>query len=195
MRGRVLGFARAGQPMLLHCGAVCGVEVEEGNNTACWALGQLSVTSSTIHKQIGPFWCWLLVGWFCVCSRTLWFFPRNSPVRLGVYPPATSPTGFFSQKVWGFISPWWNPGLLGLFLFPVVSPSLSVHKCGTALVASHHPPWSFSHCLALSGLCPIYPSPSLLPVWMNISSLSPSLSNICTVLFSVSSGCPFGCVR
>ena len=44
----------------------------------------------------------------------------------------------------------------------------------------------------------------LLPVWMNVSSLSPWLSDFHTVQFSVSSGCflilncccpPFGCVR
>ena len=47
------------------------------------------------------------------------------------------------------------------------------------------------------------PPPPVLPVWMNVSSLSPWLSDFHTVWFSVSSGCflflncccPFGCAR
>ena len=49
---------------------------------------------------------------------------------------------------------------------------------------------------------PSCPSPPLLPVWMNVSSLSPWLSDFHAVRFSVSSGgflflnCPsFGCAR
>ena len=50
---------------------------------------------------------------------------------------------------------------------------------------------------------PSCPSPPLLQVWMNVSSLSPWLSDFHTVQFSVSSGCffflncccPFGCAR
>ena len=57
--------------------------------------------------------------------------------------------------------------------------------------------------LAASPLCPGCPSPPLLLVWMNVSSLSPWLSDFHTVRFSVISGgflflnccCPFGCVR
>ena len=62
---------------------------------------------------------------------------------------------------------------------------------------------SASRHLASSPLCPGCPSPHLLPVWMNVSSLSPWLSDFHTVQFSVSSGCflflnscPFfGCAR
>ena len=46
------------------------------------------------------------------------------------------------------------------------------------------------------------PSPPLLPLWMNVSSLTPWLSGFHTVRFSVNSGCfkicccpSFGCVR
>ena len=36
--------------------------------------------------------------WLCVCSRPLWVFPKNSPVRLGVSPTATStPAGVFNE--------------------------------------------------------------------------------------------------
>ena len=34
------------------------------NNATCLDLSWLSVTSPTTHKQIGPFWCWFLGGWF-----------------------------------------------------------------------------------------------------------------------------------
>ena len=48
---------------------------------------------------------------------------------------------------------------------------------------------STSPCLAMSPLHPSCLSPPLLPVWMNVSSLSPWLSDFHTVWFSVSSGC------
>ena len=32
--------------------------------------------------------------WVCVCSRTLWVSLTNSPMRLGVSPTASTPTGF-----------------------------------------------------------------------------------------------------
>ena len=71
-----------------------------GNNVFSLALCQLSVTSSTTHKEIGPFWCLFQDGWVCVPSRTLWVSLMNSPVRLGVsLAPATTPTGFFQSEV------------------------------------------------------------------------------------------------
>ena len=73
--------------------------VGEGSNREQWCLLhslRFSVTPSTTHNQIGPFWCYFSVGWVCVCSRTLWISPRNSPVRLGVYPAA--PTIVFNQR-------------------------------------------------------------------------------------------------
>ena len=49
--------------------------------------------------------------------------------------------------------------------------------------------WSTSHRLAASLLCPSCLSPPFLPVWMNISSLTPWLSDFQTVGFSGSSYC------
>ena len=70
-----------------------------GSNGACSTLCWFSVTPSTTHNQIGPFWSCFLSGWVCVCSRTLWVSPTNSPVRLGVSPTAAStPTGVFNQR-------------------------------------------------------------------------------------------------
>ena len=47
---------------------------------------------------------------------------------------------------------------------------------------------SSSCCLAVSPVCPSCPSLLLLLVWMNVSSLTPWLSDFHTVRFSVSSG-------
>ena len=92
------------------------------NNTAGAAIFWLSVTSPATHKQIGPFWGWFQGGWVCVHSRTPWVSPMISPVRLGVSPAATTPTYFYCQRFWGFISPHWNPGLCGLSRSPVIPP-------------------------------------------------------------------------
>ena len=159
----------------------------QGNNSTCWVLRQLSATFPTTHKQIEPFCCWFLGGWVCVHSRTLWVSPANSPVRLGVSPATASTlTGLFSQRFWGFISLGWKPGLWGLSCSPVVPPGLSACKCGATHYASHHLARSTSCHFAAS---PLHPSPPLLLVWMNVSSLTPWLSDFHTVWFSVSSGC------
>ena len=77
-------------------------------------------------------------------------------------------------------------------LQPGLSRSTTCHLAGSA-----------SHCLAASPFRPGCPSPPLLLVWMNVSSLSPWLSDFHAVRFSVNSGCflflncccPFGCVK
>ena len=114
--------------------------------------------------------------------------PTNSPVRLGVSLAASNPTSFFSQGIWGFIAPCWNPGLHSLSRSPVVPPGLSAHKCGTAHSASCCPPQSSSHCLTASPLHPSCSSPPLLLVLRNVSSFSPWLLDFHTVQFSGSSG-------
>ena len=97
-----------------------------GSNGACAALCQLSVTSPTTHNQSGPFWCWFLCGWACVCSRTLWVSPMNSPVRLGVSPTAASIPQVFSisglrlyfplLESWGFAVYFAPPLFLPVYL-------------------------------------------------------------------------------
>ena len=110
-------------------------------------------------------------------------------MRLGVSPAAAStPTGVLSQRLLGFISPCWNPGLHSLSLSPFVPPGLSVRECGTALSASCHLAGPTATAFRESSL-PDCPSPSLLPIWMNVSSLTPWLLDFYTVRFSVTSGC------
>ena len=94
----------------------------------------------------------------------------------------------------------WSLGLRGLFCSPAVLPGLSMHECGTAGSASSRTACrvrstirhlSGSGRIVRSPLCPGCLSPPLLPVWMNVSSLYPWLSDFCAVRFSVSSGCFF----
>ena len=153
-----------------------------------WTFTHASEIRVSLAKQIGPFWCWFLGGWFCVCSRTLWVSPINSTVRLGVSPATSTPTGFFSQRVWGFISRLWNPGLPGLSHSSVVPYSLAACTYGTTCSASHCLAWSASHHLAMSPLHPSCPSLPLLLVWKNISSLTPWLLDFHTVQYSGNSG-------
>ena len=64
-------------------------------------------------------------------------------------------------------------------------PPCRVCKLQPGLLHStiRHLAGSSSHHLALSPLCPGCPSPPLLPVWMNVSSLFPWLSDFHTVRF------------
>ena len=111
-----------------------------GSNGACSLLCRYSVTTTTTHNQIGPFWCWFLCGWVCVCSGTLWVSPMNSPVRLGVSPTASStPIGVFSQRFEALFPHNGTLGLQGLLssLFvPLGLSSTSVGPQGLSATAS-----------------------------------------------------------
>ena len=111
----------------------------------------------------------------------------NPPVRLGVSPTASTPPGFFSQRFWGFMSLCWNSGLRGLSRSPVVPPGLSAHKCGASWATCSTSYYlTYLTCESSPPRCPSLP---LLPVWMNVSSLTPWLSNFHKVWFPGSSGC------
>ena len=123
-----------------------------------------------------PFWCWSPGGWVCVPSRTPWVSLRNSPLRLGVSLTTSTPTRFYSRDFEAFFS---HTGTLGCavclapqLFFPVYPHANCFSSC----------------CLASSPLPASCPSPPLLPVWTNVSSLTPWLSDLHTVWFSGSSG-------
>ena len=125
-----------------------------GSNGACSTLCWFSVTSPTTYNQIGSFWCWFQGGWVCVCSRSLWVSPTNSPVWLGVSPAVTStPTGVFSRR---FKALFPLAGALGCgsVSSPVVPPGLSACECGTTRSASHH--LATSPLRPPAHLCPSY---------------------------------------
>ena len=175
-----------------------------GSNGACSTLCRFSVTPCASHKQSGPFWCWFPSWWACARSRTLWVFPTNSPVRLGVSPAAAStPTGVFNQR-FEALFPW--AGALGCTVYHLVHQLLPHWPAETSPTPLHNPPpcWVRQPPPCHESSPPGCPSPPLLPVWMNVFSLSPWLSDFHTVQFSVSSGCffvvnccspSFGCVR
>ena len=91
---------------------------------------------------------------------------------------------------------------LPVYLYVNVGPWGLLAAAWPAPLHIHHFAGSTSRRLAASPLHPSCPSLPLLAVWMNVSSLSPWLSDFRTVRFSVSSGflffncCPsFGCTR
>ena len=108
----------------------------------------------------------------------------------------TTPTGFYSQKLWGFIllelELWAVKSDLGLgSLTPKVSLPIFIHHtwmwdhlclfCPCRCLSA-------PHCVSLP-LCPVSVSLSLLPYWINVASLSPWLSDLHTVWFSDSFEC------
>ena len=127
----------------------------------------------------------------------------TSPVRLGVSPAASTPTGVFS--------PWFetlfpHAGALGCVVCHWVHQLLP-HQPAAALPTLLHnlpPHWVLQPLPCHESSPPSCQSLPLLLVWMNVSSLSPLLLDFCAVQFSVSSGCflflncccpSFGCVR
>ena len=115
-------------------------------------------------------------GRACACSRPLWVSPTISPVRLGVSPAAAfTPTGVFTQwfealfpltGTLGCAVCLWAHQLLPLRLLQLCPP----HPL-------HNPPplWVRQPPPCRVSSLPTCPSPPLLPVWMNVSSLSPWL--------------------
>ena len=106
---------------------LCGGGVREG--TVPLALLSASCQSLPLIPTIklGPsgadFWMGSLVCILGPCGclqRTL--------VMLEVSPAVSIPTGFYSQRFWGFISSCCNCGLHGLSCSPVVPPGLSTHE-------------------------------------------------------------------
>ena len=154
---------------------------QRGNNDACLALAPLSVTSPTTHRQIGPFWCWFQGEWVCVYSRTPWALPTDFPVRLGVSLTITIPTGFYSQRFWGFSFSCYNPGLWGMTHSPVFPPGLTARECGTT-----------GHCITLLVLQLPPCCVSSLP-WLPVSTLPTSL-NECFFFNSLVVGHPYSLI-
>ena len=156
-------------------------EGPRGSYGACSTICGFSVTPSTTHNLIGPFWCCFPSGWVCVPSRTLWVSPRNSPVRLGVSPAAAStPTGVFNQ--W-FEALFPRAGTLGCRVCSWVYQLLPRWPAAVLPTRLHNLPPRWVRQLPPCDVSspPSCLSPPLLLVWMNVSSLSPWLSDFHTV--------------
>ena len=188
---------------MLDFGAVCRGGVQEGT----MLLGHLSTGFQSLPSlptsKLGPSGAGSQVGGF----------PTNSPVRLGVSPTASAPTGVFNQR---FEALFPLSGTLGCVvslasqLFLPIYLHMSVGPPAPPAAASLGPPAAPLPTPVLqppscSESClPSYPSLPRLQVWMNISSLTSWLSDFHTVRFSVSPGCflflncccpSFGCER
>ena len=177
-----------GQPMRLCCDAVCGGGVRVGTMPlALLSAGFQSLPLIPTSKP-GPSGadCW--VGGFVYvlgpCGSLQWtllwgweFLPL----------PPQSPQ-VFSIRGLRLYFPALEPWVVRSILLPSCSSQFICTWMWNRPVCKTPPRLSASCCLAVSPP-PSCPSLSLLPVWMNVSSLTPWLSDFHTVLFSVSSGC------
>ena len=113
-------------------------EGPRGSNGARSALHRTSIFHSATHNQTGPLWCWFPSGWACARPRPLWVSPTTSPVRLGVFPAATStPMGVFTQRFGALFPRAGALGCSGLLRSPTVPPGLSMCKCEASGFASN----------------------------------------------------------
>ena len=148
-------------------------------------------------------WCWFLSGRACARPKPLWVSPVTFPVRLGVSSAAVpTPTGVFNQRFEALFS---RAGALGCAVCHLVHQLLPRRPAAALPTPLHNPPphWVLQLPPCRKSSLPGCLSLPLLLVWMNVSSLSPWLSDCHTVQFSVSSCwflflncCPyFGCAR
>ena len=165
---------------------------QRGNNVTCISLCPLSVTSSAIHKQIGPFWCWFPGGWISVFSRTwgslqwtlLWGWEFLSPPH---------PSQVFSVRDFKALFP--HTGTLGSMIclapqwFLPVYLHTNVGPLALPAAVWLGPPAATlpASVLQLTPCCESFLP--LLLVWMSVSSLIPWLLDFHTIWFSVSSDC------
>ena len=114
----------------------------------------------------------------------------------GSFSHHLSPHRFFQSEDLRLYCPMLEPWVMWSVLLPSCSSPFICTKMWDHLLLQLPP----CHKSSLPGCL----SPPLLPVWMNVSSLSPWFSDFYTVRFSVSSGCflflncccpSFGCAR
>ena len=138
-------------------------------------------------SKLGPFWCQFLGGWACVHFRTLWVSPTNHPVWLGISPTSATPTVFTARDFETLVP---CTGILGYVV--CLTPKLFLPAYLHSNVRPTNPPVAtspgqvcrFAGYLLFPGcLCLL-----LLPVWMNVSSLTPWLSDFHTFQFPGSCG-------
>ena len=142
-----------------------------------------SVTPSTNHNELGPFWFCFLSGWVCVWSGTLWVSLTSSPVILGVSPAdASTPTGVFNQ--W-FEDLFPHTGTLGCV---VCHP---VHQLLPRRPAAAFP--TQLHNLPPCWVCQPPPCRGSSPPWLPIST-SPTSLDECFFFISLVVGLPYSSI-
>ena len=142
--------------------ALGGGRAWRGDNATNWllevfpALALFLVTSPTSPMQPKPFQLLSIVDGFAYILSPSWSF-KQSPENLVVSSTAPNTSGFYRQKLWGFIllvlEPWtvWSGLGLGLFVPKYPSRFLSTTcecgtVCSTAAATSLH--YTLSPCLS-----------------------------------------------
>ena len=118
--------------------------------------------------NLGPSPAASQVGGFVSILGPLWVSSMNSPMRLGVSPTASStPTIVFSQ--W-FEALFPHTGTLGCAICHLVHQLLPLQPAAALPTPLHNPPpcWVFQPPPCHKSSLPGCPSPSLLPVCMNV---------------------------
>ena len=137
---------------------LCGGGVQEGTELlvrlSCGFQSLPPLPTSELGPSGADFWMGSLVCILGPCGCL-----QRTIVMLEVSPAVSIPTGFYSQRFWGFILLHWNAGLHGLSRSPFVPLSLSSCECGTTRFAASALPWILSALAAC--LHPSYRS-----VWM-----------------------------
>ena len=138
------------------------VYVGKGSKREQWCLFHSLLDFSHFPCSLQANWAFLVLlpsVWVCcVHSRTPWVSPRNSLVRLGVSPAATStPTGVFNQR---FEALFFCAGALGCVVCCWVHQLLPCLPCSTI------------HCLTGSASCCL--AASSLPHLLRTAHLHPS---------------------
>ena len=165
-------------------------------------LCPFSGTPSTTHNQIGPSSAASRVGGFVYILGPCGSFQQTLLWGWEFLLLAPQPPQVFSIRALRLyfpkLEPWVVRSVAGSTSCCLSRQLQLCPPCSTI----HHLTGSASRLLAASPLCPGCPSPPFLPVWMNVSSLSPWLLDFHTVRFSVSSRflflncCPsFDCAR
>ena len=137
-----------------------------------------------LTTKLGPSGADSRVGrWACAHSRPLWVSPMNSPGSLGVsLTAASTPTGVFNQR---FEALFPCPGTLGCSIYLATHLFLPVYlyaNVGPPAPPASNSPGSPADAL-LQVLSSWLPISAPLQVWMNVSSLTPWLSDFHTVQF------------
>ena len=124
------------------------------------------------YLQIGPFWCWFWGGCFVYVLGPCGSLQKLS-CEAGFFSHWSNPTEFYRQRFWGFSSPCQNPGLHGLSQSPVVLYSYPLANVGAPIPPATTLPSQSSSChLVAHPLHHSCLSLPLLPIWMNVSSLT-----------------------
>ena len=174
--------------MLLHCGTVCGWGLQKGKMPLVWHLADFQSLPLLPTSKLGPSGADSWVGGFVYILGPYGSLQWTLLWGWKFLPPPQSHRFFQSEVLrlyFPTLEPWVTVCLapqVFLPVYPHTSMGLPTPPATTSLT------WSSSCCLAECPLHPHCPSPPLLPIWMDVSSLTPWLSDLHTVWFSGSSG-------